>query len=345
MNDDEEAEQFELELECDDEHLVNQVDSTMQYHICTVPHQSTYSAGTSMCSTCSTLLGLSITSGLMPDPGSITPAACAHFLNAIMHKSSLMQRDHVQTGNNEEMRQIEEVVAMIKKTDTTGALTINNHIECFGPLQHDAASESEMLDAAMGQSGPEPEHIIKGLDRLLADDIQPGDGVVVTTGGHTTYILHSTSRDPLGFQFRWYLFDSLDGTMTCVMGEASEVFQYKYGHTMDGTRMFTAMIMRARAPPPSWLGAPRGPEVALGPLGQAPLGTPPTKGAQPWLGHGSTLLEKQTKPMSRGGPGPRHAKIMEDATQALNSMQSYGVVQALRIAAAPRGSNYINAFE
>lgn len=295
---------------------------TEYYMVCSVPPQSAYPAGRLMCSTCSTLLALSISSGIMPDPGSITEAACANMLNRIMSKSSDIQRTHIQNGSGDEMRQIEEVVLLIQNTDTSGMFRTNARVECFGPLLHNTVSGTEMMVAMTATTANNitlskaPDCIIKGLDQIVVEDVRQGDGIVVTTGAHTTYMFHSKGVPP-----RWYLFDSLDGTMVCVVGSGADAFHYKYGHHhhrppcsngLEGSSMFTGMIMRGCTsliqPPPSLLQSP-----------------PPQ------------LLQSSPPCNTTTDPRLRRAKIMQDATNALNVMQQGtggGVVHALRISSS-----------
>lgn len=47
----------------------NHVQPPQFFHVCTVPGQSSYISGNLMCSTCATVLGMCIASGLIPDPG------------------------------------------------------------------------------------------------------------------------------------------------------------------------------------------------------------------------------------------------------------------------------------
>lgn len=94
--------------------------------------------------------------------------------------------------------------------------------------------------------------IVKGLDSVLMNDVRPGDGIVITTGGHTTYMLHSC-----GGPTRWYRFDSMTGNLECIMGDGSNAFRYAYctaagavpGRScsqtgLESSKMYTGMIMR-----------------------------------------------------------------------------------------------------
>lgn len=108
--------------------------------VCTVPGQSTYVGGGLMCSTCATILGLSVSAGLMPDPGSIPKRICVDLLNLVMQKSSTIQQDwlrQVAKRGGDEMRQIAEVVALVVASDEQGSFArAGKQVECFGPLSH-----------------------------------------------------------------------------------------------------------------------------------------------------------------------------------------------------------------
>ena len=109
-----------------------------------------------MCSTCATILGLSVSAGLMPDPGSIPRRVCMDLLNLVMQKSSTMQLDWIQQvaeRGGEEMRQIMEVVALIMASDEQGSFaTAGKQIECFGPLSHGGP-------CTVGHPNPSPERL------------------------------------------------------------------------------------------------------------------------------------------------------------------------------------------
>ena len=94
--------------------------------------------------------------------------------------------------------------------------------------------------------------IVKGLDKVLEQDVKPGDGIAVTTGGHTTYMLHSC-----GGPQRWYFFDSMTGEMVCVVGSSAEAFRHAYGGGatnralggslttgLESNKMYTGVVMR-----------------------------------------------------------------------------------------------------
>lgn len=108
--------------------------------VCAVPGQSKYEGGGLMCSTCASILGLSVSAGLMPDPGSIPESVCSALLIMVMQKSSAIQQEWIRqvskTGGNE-MRQIAEVVALITSSDELGSFSkAGQRVECFGPLSH-----------------------------------------------------------------------------------------------------------------------------------------------------------------------------------------------------------------
>lgn len=161
-------------------------------------------------------------------------------------------------SGKQEMQQITEVISLIRSTDMSSHFVTGRQIECFGPLVHHGACNDQMNQAmgeGAGGSVAGQDCIIKGLDLLLDRDILPGDGVIITTKEHTTYMLHSK-----GVPQRWYLFDSLDGSMVCVMGRGKDVFQYKFPTMMscsssawslssglEPNNMYTAVILGTRS--------------------------------------------------------------------------------------------------
>ena len=327
-NDEYESDQGEEEEEHVNDPLIPppaMVHSTM---VCRVAPQRAYQAGELMCSICSTLLGLCVSSGMMPEPGTIPVAICIQFLNKIMQASSGIQQKSMSTSANE-MKQISEVVSMIQREGMVDLLLGGNQggtrIECFGPLSHDYASDSEMASA----SGPQPHTtralhdapacILKGLDRVLMENLKCGDGIVITARGHTVYMLKSSTDESM-----FYIFDPLHGSVDSVDAGWRAAYNYmQYGYAKcsqvagglnggDHDNMYTAMIMRGKVVVP----------------------TPATIVLSVPTPFKSPLVLGKRGPVEGDGVSKTRMRveIMEDANRILETMRHSGgpIVQALR---------------
>lgn len=267
--------------------------------VCQVPSQTSYQCGRLMCSICSTLLGLCVSSGVMPNPGEISPSLCAQLLGSIMERSSAMQSKHMKDMN--EMKQISEVLSII---DEEGMMMMYSKdqkskkmVECFGPLSHDHVSEDVSAEGCM----------IKGLDMVMMEDLNGGDGIIITTRGHTVYMLKSDENDT------FFVFDPLYGTMDKVSdGWKGAYDSMGYGRKkhhknvtgLEDDKMYTAMIMR-----------PFEKLITEIPKKRKEVDTEITT---------TTNQTRATK---------MKVQIMEEATRVLESMRQEGgpVVQALRL--------------
>ena len=219
----------------------------VRIEVCRFRPQGSFHGGRLMCTICSTVVGVRMATGKLRDPGCVRRCDFESELEDCMRVSQGMQ---ITSGGRDmdQMKQISEAFDIA----CSGMNLRPKRVECFGPLFHSGASKEEMISACMPCDGNESGHlsaaegcIIKGLDVLLQEDVLGGDGVVITTDGHSTYMYHS-----MGAPQRWYVFDSLDGTMVCVVGDGKAVHSsqgYKVSNDstgLEGDSMYTAMILR-----------------------------------------------------------------------------------------------------
>jgi hypothetical protein len=225
-------------------HVEEEEEEKEMMEVCQVMPQGKYNNGQlMMCSICSTMLGMMISGGIMPDPGSISPDACRKHLEGIMEESSSL--------SSQEMKQISEVVNMIRLNSKSIDVDSITMVECYGTMvsgDSDEASVQEAMDPSHGNGKLLEEAdgcIVKGLDAVLKEDVEGGDGIVITHNGHTTYMYKSA-----GIPHRWYMFDSLDGRLLCVMGENPPVMNVnpstikKGDLALDEKFVYTGMIMK-----------------------------------------------------------------------------------------------------
>ena len=171
-------------------------------------------------------------------------------------------------GATEEMRQISEVVAYISQGDTgTNLLNVGGMVECFGTMLHSCALEEEMEKAMMPVSKDvhdsealesAPTCIVEGLDMVLSTRVKQGEGIVITTARHTTYMYRCDAvAGSLAGADAWYLFDPMDGSLDFVStgggggdrfgGAWEAAYRHRYaggpsaGHH-KGDAEYTAMI-------------------------------------------------------------------------------------------------------
>ncbi len=284
--------------------MISSKDHTNSTMICRVPPQGSYQNGRLMCSICSTLLGLCIASGVMPDPGTIIPMLCIQLIGSIMERSSKLQGEYV----DNEMKQISEVLGIIEEEGMMVMIPSTSEekskflIECFGPLCDDHASE-QVVSTEEGMK-------IKGLDKVLEEDLGVNDGIVVTTKGHSVYMMKVVDG--------MYVFDPLYGSLDKVSGNSKNAYDYMgYGNSksitgLEEDKMYTGMIMRKFSKPPFK------PTISKTPTIPSTIPSPST--IQP-------IQEpfRATK---------NKVQIMEEATKVLENMRHDGngpVVQALRL--------------
>lgn len=259
--------------------------------VCKVPPQGSYQCGRLMCSICSTLLGLCISSGVFPDPGSISPLLCVQLLESIMERSSKMQSNHMK--DMDEMKQISEVLTIIEQ-EGMDVVKSTEKIECFGPLSHHHVSEQVSAEGCM----------IKGLDKVMEEDLKNGDGIVITTKGHTVYMMKVDEE-------KTYIFDPLYGSMDVVvlggMKGAYDMMGYSSHRLkkditgLENDTMYTGMIMKPVVVKPS------------------------LKRKEEDVEKEEIVVEHRATKMK--------VQIMEEATKVLENMRQEGgpVVQALRL--------------
>lgn len=290
-----EIEEVELEntLENADD-MLSPKDHTNSTMVCRVPPQGSYDNGRLMCSICSTLLGLCISNGVMPDPGTISPMLCIQLIGSIMERSSKLQGEYMMNMN--EMKQISEVLSIIDREGMVVMLSPDMMTECFGPLDH-----GHILEVVAPTEG----FLVKGLDKVLDEDVGVNDGIVVTTKGHSVYMMKVEDG--------MYVFDPLYGSLDKVSGDARNVWEYMgYGNEkksitgLENDKMYTGMIMR---------------KLGKEPKLEVVVDTPPTQQLQQPISEPYRCTKNKVQ-------------IMEDATKVLESMRGEhgsAVVQALRI--------------
>jgi hypothetical protein len=224
---------------------VGKEEEEMKVEVCRVMPQGKYKNGQlMMCSICSTMLGMMISGGVIPDPGSIPPDACRKHLESIMEESSSLA--------SQEMKQISEVVNMIRLNSKSIDVDSITMVECYGTMvsgDSDEVCVREAMDPSQGDGKLLEEAdgcIVKGLDAVLKEDVEGGDGIVITHNGHTTFMYKSA-----GIPHRWYMFDSLDGRLVCVMGEDPPAMNVNPSATkkgdlaLDEKFVYTGMIMKS----------------------------------------------------------------------------------------------------
>lgn len=323
--------------------------------VCQVPGQATYLSGGLMCTVCATMLGMSVGAGLMPDPGCMHVSSCRRALRMIMDRSSRLQAEWVardgtagiKRERNGEMRQVEEVAAAIEEADRGNFFRTGQRVECFGPVRHVDACSEEMQAASDGSRGaggaavgPSPACIIRGLDLLLREDVGPGDSVVVTTAGHTICLLMSR-----GVPERWYVFDSLHGSLDCVMGPSENVFAHRFGRRF-GTRGDAAACAHpfpALPPASSYADA----AALLGPPASAAAAAPRTGLDQHEMYTAMIIRPGDVRPIIGGisspcahAPGtPAGAAASAPCTHAEVLERAARVIEGMRLQEAPCGGS------
>ena len=325
-------------------HCVNPNHRAVRHTVmCRVAPQGSYQAGRLMCSICSTVMGLCVASGVMPDPGTISPVMCMQLISSIMERSASMQKASLLDCNNNEMKQISEVVTIIQAEGMVALLSGDQRIECFGPLSHAHASEQEMSTACSACPSKvtvtsswanAPTCLIKGLDKLLMQDMGRGDGIVITAMGHTVYMMGSSSSDLI-----IYIFDPLYGSLDSVDGGWRSAYKYmNYGAMVgndrahkkngglaggEGAMMYTAMIMRKPVVAPT-------PSQKVDPKLVVNLALPPNTKEVKIV---KRKFELVSPPVSKTA---MKMEIMDEANKVLERMHGGPVVRALRVTMGAR---------
>lgn len=142
--------------------------------VASVAGQMSYPHGGNMCSTCATTLAMAFAAGLIPDPSTCSKDGMESMLSLIMMHSSRIQgqwlagtlnmpspsynhakkqqhdeQQHHRASARNSMKQVHEVVQLVKTYDTQGLWRTGGVVECFGPVLHaDGCShEMQMMNA------------------------------------------------------------------------------------------------------------------------------------------------------------------------------------------------------
>lgn len=168
-----------------------------------------------MCTTCSTLMCVALTSGMVPDPASITREECAAKLQIVMREAAKVHQMIV-LDRKEKQLQSAEVVDFLQKYDTAKVFKLSPRMECFGtltdpcPFSSSTSSSPSLQDAVFFVGSLSDLFFRSGI---INDDRKDHrvTAAALTLRGHTTCIFRLSAT--------WYAFDSLTGHLLLLPGK------------------------------------------------------------------------------------------------------------------------------